>query len=208
MNNKNPRHAALLSLCLMFSAFSYADEPPLSRAPAWGVGMSYRSAQIPFDLQTHHVSTMVPLFYYQGEYFFLDGASGGLHLWQSEPAAIHNAFSFRPMSDWQLDLHSQLRFTNIPKSKQNQQQADAADVGLRLRHQFNDSNWGAFGGYTDSDGRWYADATWGQSWLLDSWLLEPTLRALQGSELQHPLLRQCGRQRRAVGRWHRTLCRP
>ena len=64
MNNKNPRHAALLSLCLMFSAFSYADEPPLSRAPAWGVGMSYRSAQIPFDLQTHHVSTMVPLFYY------------------------------------------------------------------------------------------------------------------------------------------------
>ena len=178
MNNKNPRHAALLSLCLMFSAFSYADEPPLSRAaPAWGVGMSYRSAQIPFDLQTHHVSTMVPLFYYQGEYFFLDGASGGLHLWQSEPAAIHNAFSFRPMSDWQLDLHSQLRFTNIPKSKQNQQQADAVDVGLRLRHQFNDSNWGAFGGYTDSDGRWYADATWGQSWLLDSWLLEPTLRA-------------------------------
>ena len=68
MNNKHKLHTTLLilSLGLVFAALSYAEEPPLTRVPAWGVGMSYRSAQIPFDLKTQHVSTMVPLFYYQG----------------------------------------------------------------------------------------------------------------------------------------------
>lgn len=179
MNNKNRLHATLLSLLciLVFATAGHAAEPPLTRAPAWGVGMSYRTGQIPFQLPTDRVSTLVPLFYYQGERFFLEGDKGGMHLWQSEPGSTDNLFAARPMPAWQLDAHAQLRFTNIPKSWQNRQQADAVDVGLRLRHELDSHNWGSLGGYTDSDGHWYADATWGENWLLERWLLEPRLMA-------------------------------
>jgi MipA family protein len=153
-----------------------ADAAP-RQEPAWGVGMSYRVGQIPFTLQgldDKRVTSLVPLFYYQGERFFLDGSQGGMHLWQS--AASQRTASGRA-ADWQLDVHAQLRFVDIPKSWQNQKQADSVDTGLRLKHEFDDVSWGALGGYTDGDGHWYLDGTIGQNWSLGSWNFRPSLLA-------------------------------
>lgn len=157
----------LLSSICCFSVPALA-QASLPREPEWGVGMSYRVGQIPFKLpdeQASRVTSLLPLFYYQGERFFLDGDNGGMHLWQSAEQS------------WQLDLHGQLRFVDIPKSWQNQQQADSVDFGMRVKHAFDEVNWASLGGYSDGDGRWYVDGTLGQNWLLGSWSLKPTLQA-------------------------------
>ena len=51
---------------------------------SWGVALGVRSAEISYQTEVDSVSDVMPLMFYQGEYFYLDGMTTGVHLWQNQ----------------------------------------------------------------------------------------------------------------------------
>ncbi|WP_419175014.1 MipA/OmpV family protein [Desulfosediminicola sp.] len=85
----------------------------------WGVAAVVRTATIPYASDNNTVSSFVPMLYFNGERFFLDGMGGGVKLIEEQK--------------YRLDLFGRLRFVDIPGGYQNDVQADTIDLGLRLR---------------------------------------------------------------------------
>jgi outer membrane protein len=88
----------------------------------WAVGLVYRTASIPFDTEGGKtVSTVIPLLFYEGKYFYLRGIEGG--------------FRFYRTGDWQFSALGRLRFFDIPFEYQNQVQGDNIDWGFQATYQ-------------------------------------------------------------------------
>lgn len=85
----------------------------------WGVAAAVRTATIPYASENSTVSSFIPMLYFNGERFFLDGMGGGVKLIEEQ--------------NYRLDLFGRLRFVDIPDEYQNEVQADTIDLGLRLR---------------------------------------------------------------------------
>ena len=114
-----------LSLLFILSSVATAgadnkEESDIHGEPTWGIGVTVRTGLIPFVTEEHTVSSFVPMMFYDGERFFLDGLEGGVKLFNGE--------SFK------VDLLGRLRFFDIPKIYQNDIQEDTLDLGLRLKY--------------------------------------------------------------------------
>lgn len=109
----------------------------------WGIGAYVRSASIPYDLGEGRVNSFIPVLFYEGERFFLDGMEGG-------------AILFR-QNRHRVELMGRLRFFDIPKDYQNEVQGDTVDFGLRYRFQALDDTYADLELMTDDHGRWHAN---------------------------------------------------
>ncbi|NIY91883.1 MipA/OmpV family protein [Vibrio diazotrophicus] len=124
---KRLQHASFI-LPLIVAAFSaYSEEEQ-----DWGIAAMYRSASIPFDTSSHDsiVSTLVPMMFFAGDHFYIDGLEGGLFLFNDEN------------SQWRASAIARMRFVDIPKSVQNSFEGDRIDIGGQIHYNFND-NWQA-----------------------------------------------------------------
>ena len=94
--------------------------------PEWGLAIGSRTAEFAFEPVEHidngKVSDLVTRFYYAGDYVFLRGDHGGVHLYQ-QPTYNFNAIA-------------QVRFFDIPASMQNEFHGTNIDLGLQLEYFF------------------------------------------------------------------------
>jgi len=86
----------------------------------WGVAIGVRTTANIFDTGDNSVNSLVPLLFYQGKRFYLDGLEGGLHLYSN--------------NSWQASLFGRLRFFDIPEQYLNEYQGNTVDAGARLRY--------------------------------------------------------------------------
>ena len=89
----------------------------------WGIALGGRTATNIFDTGDGSVNSLVPLLFYEGERFYLDGLEGGFHFYSKK--------------NWQASLLGRLRFFDIPEEYQNECQGNTVDAGARLRYIFN-----------------------------------------------------------------------
>lgn len=105
----------------------------------WGIGVTVRTATIAFDTNDESVSSFVPLLFYDGRYFFLNGFEGGIKL-----------ISWK---DVRFDLLGRLRFFDIPEEFQNRIQGDTVDAGARINYSLTDEIDAALEILSDDDAR-------------------------------------------------------
>ncbi|GAM74438.1 hypothetical protein JCM19241_5634 [Vibrio ishigakensis] len=111
----------------------------------WGVGIGIRSASMPFKTNGNTVNDVVPLLFYQGDNVYLEGASGGIHFYQSD------TFS--------LGFAAGLRFFDIPRYAQNTIQGSQIDVGGRVTWHYSPKLDFSLDLMSDNDGRIYSNLT-------------------------------------------------
>jgi len=88
----------------------------------WALGMSVRIASIPFATEgDKSVGTVVPLFFYYGDRFYLRGIEAG--------------YKFYKTDQWQFTALGRRHFFDIPKEYQNVVQGDNVDWGLQAKYQ-------------------------------------------------------------------------
>lgn len=131
----------LVSLCMPFAVL--ANEP--IQEENWGVGIGIRSASMPFKTNGNTVNDVVPLLFYQGDNVYLEGASGGIHFYQSD------TFS--------LGFTAGLRFFDIPRYAQNTIQGSQIDVGGRVTWHYSPKLDFSLDLMSDNDGRIYSNLT-------------------------------------------------
>ncbi|MEN8256239.1 MAG: MipA/OmpV family protein [Thermodesulfobacteriota bacterium] len=122
-----------LTVLLAFPSFIQAEEAVASKpeqSPSvleckeqkWGIGFAVRMASIPFKGDDSSLHDLIPLFYYEDEYLFLDGLEGGVKLLSRE--------------DWQLRLLARWRFFDVPDDDYDALiDTDVLDWGLQFRYQ-------------------------------------------------------------------------
>lgn len=125
------------------SADTVKNEEQLHPEADWGIGVTVRTASIAFDTNDESVSSFVPLLFYNGEYFFLNGIEGGIKL-----------FSWK---DVRFDVFGRLRFFDIPKEFQNTIRGDTIDAGARVRYSLTDDIYTDLEILTDDDSRTYGN---------------------------------------------------
>jgi len=133
----------LVVVLCWFSLQSFAQEADQPPQPVpekvWGIGAVMRSGSIPFKGDAKRSTSFVPLLYYQGDHFYLDGVDGGFHLYRSEKL--------------ELNVLARLRFFDADNKRQNQMQGDTLDWGGQVRYRLNDKSWLDTELLTDPDGR-------------------------------------------------------
>lgn len=119
--------------------------PTYEKEGDWGVGIGMRSASMPYQTSGTTVNDVIPLLFYQGDQLYLDGSSGGYHLYQSK--------------EFSLGLAAELRFFDIPRSAQNTIQGTQIDVGVKgIWHYSEDLDF-SLELLSDNDGRVYSHVT-------------------------------------------------
>ncbi|PKF61706.1 MltA-interacting MipA family protein [Psychromonas sp. psych-6C06] len=89
--------------------------------PDWGIAIGVRNASIPYDIsQESHVNDFVPKMYYEGEYIFLRGESGGLRFYQEEK--------------FSASILGRYRYFDIPKEFQREYKGTNIDMGLQFEY--------------------------------------------------------------------------
>ncbi len=122
----------LVLTCVSHAQAQEAPSPEQDKSPSvleckeqkWGIGFGVRMASIPFKGDDSTLHDLIPLFYYEDEYLFLDGLEGGLKLLDRE--------------DWQLRLLARWRFFDVPDDDYDAFiDTDVLDWGLQLHFQPN-----------------------------------------------------------------------
>ena len=85
----------------------------------WGLGASMRVGAIPFATEERTVASFVPLMFYHGKYFYMDGIEGGFKLYDTDK--------------WQFRAMGRLRFFDVPAEYQNQIQGNNVLWGIKAR---------------------------------------------------------------------------
>ncbi len=85
----------------------------------WGIAIGVRRSDIPYAAKDDEVFDVLPLLKYQGEYGYINGMEGGVHLWQND--------------QHQVNAYTRFRFVDIPKELQNEAQAESFDLGLQYK---------------------------------------------------------------------------
>lgn len=111
----------------------------------WGVGIGVRSATMSYKTSGNTTNDVIPLLFYRGEQAYLDGASGGYHLYQNEHVS--------------LGLAAQLRFFDIPRFAQNDIQGTQIDFGGKAIWHYSDDIDVSLKVMSDNDGRIYSNLT-------------------------------------------------
>ena len=145
---KNLKCLLFACLCLFVCLPSIASSSDLPRdgllAPGdWGAAAGIRSGTILCDTEDTISTSFLPQLYYAGERFYLDGAEGGVHLFNSEKL--------------QFSLLARVRFFDAPKGRQNQLKGDALDWGGQVRYRFDEFNRLELEMLSDPNGRLHAN---------------------------------------------------
>ena len=92
----------------------------------WGLAMGMRYAEIPYSTGTgdRTVADVVPLLFYDNEYFYIRGMEGGIKLINNE--------------QWKLNAILRYRWFDIPADVQNEVRGDAWDGGAQLIYSLGD----------------------------------------------------------------------
>lgn len=100
---------------------SFIDSNSNHQSKDWGLAFGMRVGSIPFaNTAESSAKSWNPFMYYEGDYFFLRGLEGGVHLWQSE--------------DWGMSALMRTRYFDVPAKYQNKLGGDATDFGLQLHY--------------------------------------------------------------------------
>ncbi|MFN2353085.1 MAG: MipA/OmpV family protein [Desulfopila sp.] len=88
----------------------------------WGLGFGVRVASTPFKGASSSLYDLIPLFYYEDEYLYLEGLEGGLKLLTAD--------------EYHLRLLARRRFFDVPDDEYAHLiDTDVLDWGLQLRYQ-------------------------------------------------------------------------
>ncbi|NOX18947.1 MAG: MipA/OmpV family protein [Chlorobi bacterium] len=117
----------LIVLCCVVSTFIAQEKGDnISSEKPWAIGLTVRSATIPFAVEgSKAVASVVPMLFFQGNYFYMRGIEGGIKFYKTE--------------NWDLTVFGRLHFFDFPKEYQNQIQGDNVDWGLRYNYAL--TNW-------------------------------------------------------------------
>ncbi len=119
-----------LSLTLAFlvgSILGAGVTSPLSAQEArswqqqrWGLGFTFRTANIPFATEEKTVATLIPLVMYEGKWVYFHETEGGI--------------KFELNDKWRLSAMGRMHFFDIPTQYQNDIQGDRVDWGGQVRY--------------------------------------------------------------------------
>jgi outer membrane protein len=92
----------------------------------WGIAMGMRYAEIPYGTPNgdRTVADIVPLLYFDNDYFYIRGLEGGV--------------KFVNREKWKVNGIVRYRFFDIPAAYQNQVRGDAWDGGAQIRYNLGD----------------------------------------------------------------------
>ncbi|PQJ29985.1 MipA/OmpV family protein [Rubritalea profundi] len=137
--------------------------------PQWGVAMGVRYASVPYASDDKATSDIFPLFYYEGERFFLRGDYGGVKLWEGDKYGF-NA----------LARH---RFTDIPAEFIDKVNGNTLDMGLQAFWKLDEQSQLQFDVLSDPQGRFHSAARWAGDYSKPNWRFFPELEIrFTGSE--------------------------
>lgn len=141
-----------------------ADITPLltpveNTGPQWGVGIGLRVAKTAFKGEDQNVEDILPMFYYEGERFFVRGTEGGVHLWDNDQ------FGF--------DALTRYRYFDFPEELEGDLDRHSFDLGLRAYWNLNETSRLAAEILTDFDGRMHGSARWEADYYGNRWSLSP-----------------------------------
>lgn len=127
----------------------------------WGVAIGLRYSKTSFIGEDSTISDILPLFYYEGERFFIRGTEGGVHLWDNDQ------FGF--------DAFTRYRFFDYPEEYNDQLDRNTFDAGLRASWMLNENSQVAAEILTDSGGRIHGTARVESELRGNRWRLNPLL---------------------------------
>lgn len=141
------------------TAASHPHSHSSSEKESWGVGIGMRSANIIFDTSDNVVHDVMPLLFYQGESFYLDGASGGYRFYHGDSVSV--------------GALGRIRFFDIPKRYQNDVQGTQFDLGGNITWHYSPQLDISAELLSDKDGRVYSNLT--SEYTIDqpSWRISP-----------------------------------
>ena len=129
----------------------------------WGLAAVVRNASIPYATEKvvadSTVSTFVPMMFYQGDRFFLNGIEGGINLYR--------------MDEWELNALVRMHFIDIPSSFQNQIGGDTGDIGFQFKYQLDEKVYSELELLSDPDGRMSSLVSVGGVYKYDNWSFRP-----------------------------------
>jgi len=108
-------HSVTLLLCLCATTVFADTKPP----EMWGLAIGIRSASIPYAADKDIVNDIIPLMYYHGERFNLNGTSSWYILMKKK--------------HWQFNALARFRFLDIPDDLQNDNQGHSLDYGGQIK---------------------------------------------------------------------------
>jgi len=140
-----------------------ADLTPLltpieNNAPQWGGGIGIRLGNTAFK-GNDRVEDIIPMFYYEGERFFIRGTEGGIHLWDNDQLGF--------------DVLTRYRFFDYPEKYEDSLNRNTFDSGLRAYWKLNESSQVAGEILTDFSGRISGTARIESAYYGDNWMLAP-----------------------------------
>ncbi len=109
--------------------------------------------------EDERTSSFIPLFYYQGEHFYLDGTEFG--------------YRVDLTSNFSAALFTRLRMADFPEDRQNEFQEDGYAPGVQLRYQLSPTQKIELEAMNDGDGNGYANLTYAQNFSWDDLELIP-----------------------------------
>ncbi len=153
----------LLIILFLLVISMVAEAKATNNEISWGLGLLIRHAEISFDTKDDHVSSAVPMMFYEGDTFFLHGIEGGAHLYEK--------------NDWQFNAMARLRFFDIPAEYQNQVQGDTFDFGIQWKKSISDNHYVDVEVFSDLDGNAYASIRSGWYFQHNDWEFMPKISA-------------------------------
>ncbi|MCM2681073.1 MipA/OmpV family protein [Echinimonas agarilytica] len=164
------RHPLLIIVSLFMSCLKLsfaADVVPnvasTEQGDNWGIAIGMRYTSIPFATEKDTVTDVIPLFFYRGEHFYLDGLEGGA------------TYNFN--DDWKGALFTRYRFFDAPREYQNEISGGKWDLGVRLSHEVMPNWMMDLEALSDNDGREHAIARLKSRWQWDRLYFEPMFEA-------------------------------
>ena len=136
-------------------------KPVDNDGPKWGVGIGLRVAKTPFVGKDNSVEDVIPMFYYEGERFFVRGTEGGAHLWDNDQLGF--------------DVFTRYRFFDYPEELDGDLNRNTFDAGLRAYWKLGEHSQIAAEILTDSHGRVHGTARIESELRGDRWMLQPLL---------------------------------
>ncbi|MFC5049522.1 MipA/OmpV family protein [Rubritalea spongiae] len=129
--------------------------------PEWGVLMGMRYAQLPFKADDKGNYDIFPLFYYEGDHFFLRGDYGGLKLWEGEKLG--------------LNAIARYRFYDIPEEYDSGISGGGADMGVQAFWKLDENSQIQVEALSDQHGNVQGQVRWAGDYRKGLWRLFPEL---------------------------------